>query len=268
VFGDERQDANSARALAQQLANLLIDTNHVGKSNSGLLPLYPHANTQGVFDMIDREQTSSDDGRTTDVAWLIGVGDADDAPQAKFTIVQDILLSELAKRADVVLPALSFAEREGTFTSGDRRVQRFYRALPPMGNAKPDWWIVQEVAKRMGAMWTFGAASQIFAAIANEVSRYEGLSIERISKSEAQWPPVGRNDLYYGGTAYDSDGGVGARYASDNERGMASRYDVQPTEPTIGALERQPRKLYQAGDLIRRSKIVDQHLIETSIVNS
>jgi NADH-quinone oxidoreductase subunit G len=268
VFGDERQDANSARALAQQLANLLIDTNHVGKSNSGLLPLYPHANTQGVFDMIDREQTSSDDGRTTDVAWLIGVGDEDDAPQAKFTIVQDILLSELAKRADVVLPALSFAEREGTFTSGDRRVQRFTRALPPIGNAKPDWWIVQEVAKRLGAMWSFGAASQIFAAIANETPHYADLSYELINKSEVQWPPVGRNDLYYGGTAYDSDGGVGARYASDKERGAITRFDVQPTEPTIGALEREPRKLYQDGDLIRRSKIVDQHIIETSIVES
>ncbi len=58
-------------------------------------------------------------------------------------------MTELAKEADVVLPALSFAEREGTFTSGDRRVQRFYRALPPHGQAKPDWW----VAKKRPSSW-------------------------------------------------------------------------------------------------------------------
>jgi NADH-quinone oxidoreductase subunit G len=247
---------------------LLIETGHAGQANSGLLALYPHANTQGVFDMVVRGQGSgvsqlSTDHRalTTDVAWLIGVGDAGDAPEAKFTIVQDILMIELAKNADVVLPALSFAEREGTFTSGDRRVQRFYRALPPIGDAKPDWWIVSEVAKRLGFNWGLQGPAQIFADITRYVPHYGALSYEAISRSEAQWPPMGRGDLYYGGTVYDNTGGMGARYVAGAESDAATKYDVSVPEPTIAGLERAPQMLYRDGELIRHSTVLQSHIV-------
>ncbi len=279
VFGDEQLDGPSARALAQGLANLLIATGHAGKADSGLLPLYPHANTQGVFDVIagaDRAAASNGangkvgadlrspicDSRF-EVAWLIGVGDASDAPSAGFTVVQELFMTALAKQADVVLPALSFAEREGTFTSGDRRVQRFYRALPPLGEARPDWWIAQEIAKRLGHSWGFQGPAHIFADLAHSIPHYSGLSYEVISKSEPQWPPMGRGDLYYGGTVYDNTGGLGARYASDAERDPAGvrPYDGAAPEPTIAGLERRPRPLYRDGELIRRSAVLASHIV-------
>ena len=266
VFGDEQLSGDGARALAQHLANLLIETGHAGKANSGLLPMYAHANTQGVYDslslgweLVKQAQTQT----PTDVAWLVGVGDAVDAPKAGFTIVQDLFLTDLAKDADVVLPALSFAEREGTFTSGDRRIQRFYRTLPPLGNAKPDWWVFQEVAKLLNANWNFWSAQQIFEAIAAEVPAYAGVSYAAISQSEAQWPPMGREDLYYGGTVYDNAGGIGVRYAADAERaGFAAQVvNVTAPEPTLEALNRKARMLYQAGELIKRSSVIQSHVI-------
>ena len=259
VFGDECLDYNGARALAQALANVLVDAGKAGQVNSGLLPLYPHANTQGVFDVVGNGGIPLQ----TDVAWLIGVGDKSDVPTAKFTVVQEILMTELAKQADLVLPALSFAEREGTFTSGDRRVQRFYRALPPQAQAKPDWWIAQELAKRLGFGYGFQGAVQIFADIARTNVSYAGLSYESLSQTEAQWPPMGRGDLYYGGTVYDNTGGLGVRTASDAERDASSigKYEVKPTEPTISGLERVAPNLYRDGELVRRSPVIDGHII-------
>ena len=65
-------------------------------------------------------------------------------------MVQDIFLTETAQLADVVLPGASFAEKDGTFTNTERRVQRVRKAIAPVGEARPDWQIVCEVARRMG----------------------------------------------------------------------------------------------------------------------
>jgi NADH-quinone oxidoreductase subunit G len=258
VFGDEKLSAVNARALAQTIAKIVSDLGHAGKANSGVLPLYPHANTQGVIDMIDARQSSLTPSGDVRVAWLVGVGDKADAPKSHFTIVQELFMTELAQSADVVFPALSNAEREGTFTSGDRRVQRFYRALPPLGDAKPDWWIITEIAKRLGLNWNYASASQIFAELANGVPAYAGLSYERLAQTETQWPPVGRSDLYYGGTVYDNSGGVGVRY----ERATAADTptSISPIEPNMGDLAREPRRLYQEGELIRRSQVIQARI--------
>jgi NADH-quinone oxidoreductase subunit G len=263
VFGDEQLSGDGARALAQHLANLLIETGHAGKANSGLLPMYAHANTQGVYDLAIGNSPLANSQLPIDVAWLVGVGDAGDAPKAAFTIVQDLFLTDLAKEADVVLPVLSFAEREGTFTSGDRRIQRFYRALPPSGNAKPDWWAFQEVAKQLNQNWSFWSAQQIFEAIAAEVPAYAGITYSAISQNETQWPPMGRADLYYGGTVYDNEGGMGVRYPADAERAgfNAQVVAVSAPEPTLEALNRKARMLYQAGELINRSRVLQSHVI-------
>jgi NADH-quinone oxidoreductase subunit G len=246
----------------------LVQSGHAGKANSGLLALYPHANTQGVFDMTSPQPVPE----SAEVAWLIGVGDGEAVPQAPFTVVQELFLTDLARQADVVLPALSFAEREGTFTSGDRRVQRYYRALPALGQAKPDWWIVQEAARRLGAEWNYMTAAQIFGEIAKQVPYYAGLSYEAISHTEAQWPPMGRGDLYYGGTVYDNSGGLGARYAAGAEREgfTAAVQPVAPPEVDIEALQRAGRMLYQDGELIRRSNVLAAHVVngETEIARA
>lgn len=80
----------------------------------------------------------------------------------EFFVVQDVFFSRTAQYADVILPAVPSLEKDGTFTNTERRVQRLYKALPEMGNAKPDWWIIQEVANRLGQHWSYSHPSDIF----------------------------------------------------------------------------------------------------------
>src|SRR3990172_7619284 len=68
----------------------------------------------------------------------------------KFLVVQDIFPNETTEYADVVLPAASFAEKDGTFTNSERRVQRVRKAIEPVGQSRPDWEIVREIARRVG----------------------------------------------------------------------------------------------------------------------
>ncbi|MCY8669800.1 formate dehydrogenase subunit alpha [Bacillus haynesii] len=85
----------------------------------------------------------------------------------EFLVVQDMFLSKTAQYADVVLPASASLEKEGTFTNTERRVQRLYQALPPLGDAKPDWVIIQDIANRLGADWHFSHPGDIFSEMAS-----------------------------------------------------------------------------------------------------
>lgn len=96
----------------------------------------------------------------------------------EFLVVQDIFLSRTARYADVVLPAAPSLEKEGTFTNTERRVQRLYQALPTLGDAKPDWWIVQQLANRLGANWHYSHPSEIFAEMASLSPLFKGASYE------------------------------------------------------------------------------------------
>lgn len=124
-----------------------------------------------------------------------------------FLMVLDIFLTETGQLADVVLPAASFAEKDGTFTNTERRVQRVRKAIEPPGDALPDWQILAELARRLGAKlaagnghvssygrWDYRAASEIFDEIAGLTPSYAGISYERLErigtggKSGLQWP--------------------------------------------------------------------------------
>jgi formate dehydrogenase alpha subunit len=106
-----------------------------------------------------------------------------------FLVVQDIFLSETAKLADVVLPGASFAEKDGTFTNTERRVQRVRKAIEPVGDSRPDWWITCELGKRMGGKgFDFNHPSQIMEEISNLTPSYGGISYERLEDGGLQWP--------------------------------------------------------------------------------
>jgi predicted molibdopterin-dependent oxidoreductase YjgC len=91
--------------------------------------------------------------------------------------------------ADVVLPSTSFAEKDGTFTNTERRVQLVRKAIEPMGDSQPDWWIVCQIAKRLGAQgFDFENPSQIMKEIASLTPGYGGISHERLGKEDLQWP--------------------------------------------------------------------------------
>jgi formate dehydrogenase alpha subunit len=107
----------------------------------------------------------------------------------EFLVVQDIFLTETAQLADVVLPATSFAEKDGTFTNTERRIQRVRKAIDPVGNAKLDWWIICQIAKRMGGEgFDFEHPSQIMAEIASLTPSYGGVNYLRLENGGLQWP--------------------------------------------------------------------------------
>lgn len=105
-----------------------------------------------------------------------------------FLVAQDIFLTETAQLADVVFPAASFAEKEGTFSNTERRVQRVRKAVNPPGEAKADWEIVAAVSGAMGYPMDYSSASAIFDEIASVTPSYAGLSHARLEGGGVQWP--------------------------------------------------------------------------------
>jgi formate dehydrogenase (NADP+) alpha subunit len=109
--------------------------------------------------------------------------------QLKFLVVQDIFLTETAKLADVVLPAASAIEKDGTFTNTERRVQRIRKVIEPLGDSRPDWWIICELARKMGASgFDFEHPAEIMKEIASLTPSYAGITYERLDKRGIQWP--------------------------------------------------------------------------------
>ena len=107
----------------------------------------------------------------------------------EFLVVQDIFLTETAKFADVILPAVSFAEKDGTFTNTERRIQRVRKAIEPIGDAKQDWEITCLIAKRLGGKgFNFENPVQIMEEIASLTPSYGGISYDRIEDVGLQWP--------------------------------------------------------------------------------
>ena len=113
-----------------------------------------------------------------------------------FLVVQDIFMHETAELADVVLPAASFAEKEGTFTNSERRVQRVRQVIPPVGQARADWEIVQDVAQRTARQrgmtsigFEHGSAASVFDELASLTPIMAGLSHARLdAEGGIQWP--------------------------------------------------------------------------------
>ena len=105
-----------------------------------------------------------------------------------FLVVQDIFLTETAQFADVVLPAASFLEREGTYTNTDRRVQMINKVIEPIGNSKPDWQIIVQIMKRIGMDVNYESTSEIMDEINKATDIYGGITHDRIRKVGIQWP--------------------------------------------------------------------------------
>jgi predicted molibdopterin-dependent oxidoreductase YjgC len=105
-----------------------------------------------------------------------------------FLVVQDIFLTETAKMADVVLPAASFAEKVGSYTNTERRVQKSFKVIDPPGEARGDWEIVADLATMMGYEMKYEDADEILKEISSVTPQYGGISMERIKDVGLQWP--------------------------------------------------------------------------------
>jgi formate dehydrogenase alpha subunit len=106
----------------------------------------------------------------------------------EFLVVQDIFLTETARLADVVLPSACFAEKDGTFSNTERRVQRVRKAVEPPGEARDDWRILCDVATRMGVPMSYADSRQIMDELRTVTPSYAGISYDRIEQQGIHWP--------------------------------------------------------------------------------
>jgi formate dehydrogenase major subunit len=103
-------------------------------------------------------------------------------------IVQDIFLSPTARLADVVLPGTSFAEKNGTFSNTERRVLLVREAIPPKGDSRPDWQIIQDLSTKYGYPMQYNSPEDVFQEIRNLTPSYAGITYARLAEKGIQWP--------------------------------------------------------------------------------
>jgi NADH-quinone oxidoreductase subunit G len=219
LYGSEGLGLKQSRDLAQTAAALVSAHGKVGEINNGLVAVWQRANDQGAWDAGFRPVDDLPEPlRTAGVALIAAADPAGDDPrlaqaldETGFVIVQELFMSETARRADLVLPVQVFTEREGTLTSGERRVQRYYPALPPRPQTRPDFAVTAGIGKALGLDIEGRAASLVFLRLAKTLPAYAGLTYTRLAEVTQQYPIIGRSDLYYGGTAYDNHQGLGVQ---------------------------------------------------------
>lgn len=114
-------------------------------------------------------------------------------------IVQDLFPTETAEFADIIFPACSFAEKDGTFTSTERKVQRIRKAIDPLGQSKADWEIIRDLSKQMGYEMDYSSPEEIFDEMRCLTPTYRGISYQRIEEEGIRWPCP---DEEHPGTAY------------------------------------------------------------------
>ena len=108
--------------------------------------------------------------------------------RAELVVLQDIFPNETMEFAHVVLPGTSFAEKEGTFTNTERRVQLLRQALEPVGQSRPDWQIIQDLSNRFGLEMNFASPREIMEEIARLTPQYGGISYDRLDGEGLCWP--------------------------------------------------------------------------------
>ncbi len=165
---------------------MMIDAIHQGKLKS----LY-----------IEGEDTITSDANANDVS--------DAFAKLDFLVVQDILFSETCRYADLILPAAPSLEKDGTFVSTERRIQRFYQVFEPLGHSKPDWEIIQLIAQKLGGAggWNYKHPSEVMDEVASLTPTLAGVSYERLEGYKSlQWPVAkdGKDEplLYAGETTF------------------------------------------------------------------
>jgi formate dehydrogenase major subunit/formate dehydrogenase alpha subunit len=147
----------------------------------------------------------------------------------EFLVLQDAFVNETARFADVLFPAAVFAEKEGTFTNSERRVQRVRKAVEPPGEARADWEILRDLANACGAQWTYDHPSEIYDEFVRDAPKFAGINYARLDTEThdgitgLQWPcPTPEHP----GTRFLHQGGV------LRGKGLFTPVDYRPSEET------------------------------------
>jgi len=175
----------------------------------------------------------------------------------KHLVVQDIFVTETANYADVILPAAAFAEKDGTVTNTNRQVQMGRAAVMPPGEAKPDWWIETELAKRLGLGWAYTHPSEIFAEMKLNMGSLNNITWERLDRiNVVTYPSLSENDpgqaIVFGDGFPRAEGR--AKFTPANVIAPDEAPDSQ--YPMILITGRQLEH-WHTGSMTRRSKVLD-----------
>jgi formate dehydrogenase major subunit len=172
-------------------------------------------------------------------------------------VVQDLFLTETAFHADVVLPASAFAEKTGSFTSTDRRIQLARPVLPPPGDARQDLWIIQEIARRIGCSWTYAGAADVFAEMAALMPSLAHITWERLEREGSVTYPA--DDAHSPGRDIIFEAG----FPTETGRGRIVPADVAPPDelpdsayPLVLSTGRMLEH-WHTGTMTRRTAVLD-----------
>jgi len=195
-----------SKELAIAAANLAILSGNAGREGSGLFICGEKANSQGAIDLGllpaagalgAQGMLQAAGAGKLGALYIIGEDPLTSYPdrnrvetaldKASFVVVQDLFLSPTAQKADVVLPAASFAEKDGTFTNAERRVQRVRPGIPSPGEAKTDFAILALLTARLGGQVSYTGPAAVFAEIAASVPGYAGIDFNEIGAQGSVW---------------------------------------------------------------------------------
>jgi formate dehydrogenase alpha subunit len=179
--------------------------------------------------------------------------------KARFLVVQDIFLTETAQMAHVVLPGVSFAEKNGTFTNTERRVMRVRQAVDPVGDARQDWEIIQQLSSRLGYPLNYSSPQEIMQEIAGLTPSYGGITYDRLEGDGLQWPCP---DLEHPGTKILHQEriarGLGLFHAVEHQPPAESVDEEYPYWLTTGRIYTH----YHTGSMTRNSPTLDREAPE------
>lgn len=174
-----------------------------------------------------------------------------------FLVVQDLFLTETAEHADVVLPAASFAEQDGTVTNTERRVQVVRQAILPVGDAKPDWRILVELSRHFDGTLDYGSVDELTREIARTTPIYGGIVPERLGDEGLQWP-----------CRDEDDAGTAVLHAGEFANGTGQFEPVRYQDPDEVPTEDYPFRLttgrvlyhFHTRSMTGRSRPLDEHV--------
>lgn len=176
--GYEKVNDVEARARYEQGWKVKLPTT-TGLDNHQMVEQIYEGKLKGMY-LIGEDMLSADSNSN-----YVGGG----FERLEFFVVEDCFFSLTCRFADVVLPASPALEKEGTFTSTERRFQRLYQAMEPLGESKPDWMIIQEVARRLGADWNYTHPADIMHESASLAPMFAGVTYDRLAGFKSlQWP--------------------------------------------------------------------------------
>ncbi|MGB8477334.1 MAG: formate dehydrogenase subunit alpha [Acidobacteriaceae bacterium] len=178
VSGYQKVDDPEVIAHFEQAWNVKMPTTK-GLDNHQMIDAIHQGKLKAMY--LKGEDTITSDANENDVRKAL--------EKLEFLVVQEVILSETARYADVVLPASPSLEKDGTFTNTERRIQRLYQVFEPLGESKPDWRIIQDIANALGANWNYSHPSEVMDEVASLTPLFAGVNYQRLEGYKSlQWP--------------------------------------------------------------------------------